>query len=226
PESFVVQIPRDQILRYPPPENARKYEALRRRGERGNCCCRCCCFLICFLLFLILAVGIAALVLYLVFRFKAPNYAVTNVAISGLVVTSSGPISPVFDVTIRANNPNSKVGIYYLEGSSVDVLFNGVSLSSGVLPAFYQPSRNVTIVQTALVGSGVVLGSTATTALVNDQSQGFIPFEVKTRAPVKIRIGSVNTWKITVKVRCDVVVNSLTSPAVVSNSCHYNVRLW
>lgn len=227
PATYVVQLPREQILRYPPPENARKFQALSRRGKRGGCCRRCCCFTLCLLVLLVVAAAISAGVLYLVFRFKSPKYTVTNLAIKGMNLTSAAPISPEFDVTIRAENPNGKVGIYYLKGSAVNVFFNDVKLSSGVWPAFFQPKKNVTVLRPALTGSGVILGSVVKASLTNEQNQGRIPFVVKTKVPVKIKVGSVKTWEITVKAKCDVVVDALNERAkIVSNDCDYSVRLW
>lgn len=227
PATYVVQLPREQILRYPPPENARKFQALSRRRNRGSCCRRCCCFTLCLLVFLVIAAAVSAGVLYLVFRFKSPKYSVTNLAIKGMNLTSAAPISPGFDVTIRAENPNGKVGIYYLKDSAVNVFYNDVKLSGGVLPAFYQPRKNVTVLQTALTGSDVILGGAIKTALRNAQNQGRVPFVVKTKVPVKIEVGSVKSWQITVKVKCDVAVNALNERAkIVSKDCDYSVRLW
>lgn len=51
---------------------------------------------------------------------------------------------PEIDVTMRADNDNDKIGIYYEKGSSVEMFFNDAMLCDGALPAFYQPSNNVT----------------------------------------------------------------------------------
>lgn len=228
PATYVVQIPREQILRYPPPENARKFQALTRRGKSGRSRCRrCCCCILGLIIFLVIAAAISAGVLYLVFRFKSPKYAVTNLAIKGMNLTSAAPISPEFDVTIRAENPNGKVGIYYMKGSAINVFYNDVKLSHGVLPAFYQPKKNVTVIRPALTGSGVILGGPVKTSLTNAQNQGNIPFVVRTKVPVKIKVGAVKTWEITVKAKCDVVVDALNERAkILSNDCDYSVKLW
>ncbi|KAK6144151.1 hypothetical protein DH2020_020971 [Rehmannia glutinosa] len=227
PATYVVQLPREQIFRYPPPENARKLETLTRRKNRRSCCRRCCCFTFCLLLLLIVAAAISAGVLYLVFDFKSPKYTVTNISIKGLNLTSAAPISPEIDVTIRAENPNGKIGIYYLKDSSVNVLYNDVKLSGGVLPAFYQPKKNVTVLQTPLTGSDIVLTGAVRTALRNAQNRRRVPLVVNVEAPVKIRVGSAKTWEITAKVRCDVVLDGLNERAeIVSKDCDYSVRLW
>ncbi|KAL1555124.1 NDR1/HIN1-like protein 13 [Salvia divinorum] len=221
PSTYVVQIPREQILRYPPPENARKFRDLTRRRKSGRS--RCCCFTLSVLALLVISAG----VLYLVFRFKSPKYAVSSIAIKGINLTTAAPISPEFDVTIRAENPNGKVGIYYLKGSAINVFYKDVKLSNGVWPAFYQPKKNVTVLRPALTGSGVILGGTVKASLRTQQSQGNIPFLVRTKVPVKIKVGSIKTWKITVKTKCKVAVDALNDkPKIVSNDCDYSVRLW
>ncbi|KAL0370260.1 UNVERIFIED_CONTAM: NDR1/HIN1-like protein 13 [Sesamum angustifolium] len=142
-------------------------------------------------------------------------------------LTSGSPISPGFDVSIRAENPNGKVGIYYLKDSAVDVLYDNVKLSDGVLPAFYQPRKNVTVLETSLTGTNVALEAAVRRTLRNAQNQRRVPLVVNVKAPVKIKVGSTKTWEIAVKVKCDVVVDALNERAkIVSNDCHYSVRLW
>nr|GME21777.1 protein YLS9-like [Ipomoea batatas] len=197
PGTYVVQVPKDQIYRYPPPENARRFNALSKRKPRRSCCC------------------------------QSPKYTVSSIAIKGLNLTSPSPISPEFDVTIRAENPNDKIGIYYRKGSSVTVFHSDVKLCEGALPTFYQPSNNVTVFPTALKGSNVALGSAVKSVLANQQRQGGVPFRLNIKAPVKIKIGAVKTWKITVKVKCDVTVDALTEKSnVISKDCKYSARPW
>ncbi|CAK9165721.1 unnamed protein product [Ilex paraguariensis] len=227
PGAYVIQVPKDQVYRYPPPENARRYQSLTRKKSQRSCCCRCLCWIFGLILLFVILIAIAAGVLYLVFRPEAPKYTVEDIAIKGMNLTSSSPLSPEFDVTVRAQNPNNKIGIYYLTGSSVKVLYTDVNLCNGALPAFYQPSNNITLFQTVLKGPSIVLASSVKSGLVNDQRQGSVPFRLNIKAPVKIKVGSVKTWKITVKVKCDVTVDSLTAESkIVSKDCDYSVKLW
>lgn len=228
PGTYVVQIPKDQIYRIPPPENAAKYNKYSRRKPRRNPCCVCLCWILGLFTLLIVLTAIAAGILYLVFRPESPNYSVENLSINGLNLSSSSQaISPEFDVTVRAENPNDKIGIYYEKGSSVKVYYSGINLCNGVLPAFYQPSNNVTIFQTALTGPGVVLSSTDYQTLMNQQREGKVPFKLKLRVPVKLKVGSVKSWTITVKVSCDITVNGLTAKSgIVSKDCDVSVKPW
>ncbi|KAJ6906673.1 hypothetical protein NC652_024212 [Populus alba x Populus x berolinensis] len=225
--TYVIQIPKDQVYRVPPPENAQRFERLSRRKPRRSHCCCCLCWFLSFLAAFLFLVGLAAAILYLVFRPESPDYSIERVSISGLNLTSSGPISPEFDVTVRANNPNNKIGIYYEKGSSVNVYNDGVKMAAGSLPVFYQDKNNVTVFVTSLKGSAIELTSGVRTALVNGVNKGTVPFNLVLRAPVKFKVGSVKTWKITVKVDCDLTVDKLTASAKIgSKSCDYGVDLW
>ncbi|KAG5239312.1 harpin-induced family protein [Salix suchowensis] len=227
PGTYVIQIPKDQVYRVPPPENAQRFERLSRgKPSRSRCCC-CLCWFLSFLAAFLFLLGLAAAILYLVFRPESPDYSIERVSISGFNLTSSGPISPAFNVTVRANNPNNKIGIYYEKGSSVNVYSDGVKMATGSLPVFYQDKNNVTVVVTSLKGTGIELTSGVRTALATGVRKGTVPFNLALRAPVKLKLGSVKTWKITVKVDCELTVDKLTASARIgSKSCDYGVDLW
>ncbi|TYJ33495.1 hypothetical protein E1A91_A05G107000v1 [Gossypium mustelinum] len=227
PGTYVIQIPKDQVYRVPPPENARRYAHLSKRKPRRSTCRSCCCCLLTTILALLLAAAIAAAVIYFVFKPESPNYSIESVAIKGFNLTSPSPLSPEFDVTVRAHNPNDKIGIYYEKGSSVKVYYDDINLCNGALPAFFQPTNNVTLFKTALKGSGIELNNAVLRTLSDQQNKGAVPFSLKLRAPVKIKVGSIKTWKITVKVTCKITVDKLTAASkVVSNDCDYGVDLW
>ncbi|XP_057480058.1 NDR1/HIN1-like protein 13 [Actinidia eriantha] len=225
--TYVIQIPKDQIYRYPPPENAHRYQKYARREPRRSCCRRCLCWSLGLLAALILLLAVSAGVLYLVFRPESPKYSVDDVSIRGFNLTSPSAVSPEFNVTIRAQNPNDKIGIYYQKGSSVTVYYSGINLCNGALPAFYQPSNNLTVFQTALKGSTILLTSAVHSTLAAEEKRGEVPFRLNLKAPVKFKVGSVKTWTITVKVRCELTVDNLTaSSKIVTKDCNYRVKFW
>ncbi|XP_047962184.1 NDR1/HIN1-like protein 13 [Salvia hispanica] len=218
--TYVFQLPREHIFRHPPPENAAKYEKLRRDEERRNRLRRCCLLLL-FLLIIILAAAVAVLAIHYVLLFQSPSFEVTEIAVRGLNLTSDAPISPEFDVTVRALNPNRKIGIHYLKESSVDVYCDGVVLGHGALPEFYQPRKNATTVRATAADSSVILGSAVKTELSSAQRRGRVPLVLTVEAPVKFEVGFFNSWwVITAKVKCDVVLDELSDKAqIVSKHC-------
>ncbi|XP_030458731.2 NDR1/HIN1-like protein 13 [Syzygium oleosum] len=227
PGTYVIQIPKDQIYRVPPPENEGRYGRRTRRENPRRPLRRCCCCSIAAVAALVVLLAAAAGVFYLVVRPRSPGYAVSGISIGGLNLTSSSPVSPAMDVAVRANNPNGKIGIYYLEGSSAEVYYADLKLCDGALPAFYQPANNVTVLDAALKGGAMVLTSQVRQALASDQGQGSVPLTVKVTAPVKLKVGAVKTWKITVKVTCDVTVDKLTATAQIgSTECDYGVDIF
>ncbi|KAG9157292.1 hypothetical protein Leryth_004942 [Lithospermum erythrorhizon] len=227
PSTYVIQIPKDQIYKYPSQENAQRYQKLSNPQPRRSCCRSCCIFTLCFLLLFIISAATAAGVLYLIFRPESPDYTVSGVAIKGLNLTSSKPILPEFNVSVRANNPNNKLGIYYLKGSKVEIYYGETPLSNGVLPVFDQKSNNVTVLHVILNETDLLLGNAVKSTLRSQQSERKVPFVLKLKAPVKFKIGSVKSWKFIVKVKCDIVVDSLTEKSnIVSKECGYDVRLW
>lgn len=148
-------------------------------------------------------------------------------SVSGINLNSTSPISPSFNVTVRSRNGNGKIGVYYEKESSVDVYYNDVDISNGVMPVFYQPAKNVTVVKLVLSGSKIQLTSGMRKEMRNEVSKKTVPFKLKIKAPVKIKFGSVKTWTMIVNVDCDVTVDKLTAPSrIVSRKCSHDVDLW
>ncbi|TKY46555.1 YLS9 protein [Spatholobus suberectus] len=228
--TYVIHVPKDQVHHLPPPGNARRYGHYARRETRRCRCCCCLCWLISVALLLAALLVAAAAVFYLIFKPQAPHYALNRVAVKGMNLaspSSAAAFSPEFDVEVRADNGNEKIGIYYADGSSVEMFYNDVRLCDGALPAFYQPSNNVTVFETVLTGNGVELAAADRRALAKDVAQWSVPLMMKLRAPVKVRVGSVKTWTVTVKVGCDVTLDQLTAQAkIVNKDCSYGVDLW
>ncbi|OIW02785.1 hypothetical protein TanjilG_29561 [Lupinus angustifolius] len=220
--TYVIKIPKDQVYRIPPPDNAINH----RNNHRRNCRCCCCLFGILFILILILA--IVAAVFYLVFRPKALDYSIQRIAVRGLNLTSpSSSMSPEFDFTVKANNPNDKIGIRYLKESSVEIFFKDVMLGNGVMPAFYQPSNNVTVFKTVLKGNGIELRGSDRKTLTEAQKKLEVPLSIKVRVAVRVKVGSVESGKMTVTAECDVTVDKLTAQAkIVSRHCNYGVVIF
>lgn len=230
--SYVIQIPKDQIYRVPPPENAHLFDTYTRRANRGGDGSggvrrrrRCLVWALGAAVLVLLALAVAAGALYLVSRPRMPIYTLDSLGIGGFNL--SNPIlSPEFDVAIRADNPNTKIGIDYRGGgsSAAGVAYSGVALARGAWPAFYQGPRNATVLVMALKGSGVRLSGGSVEALLREQqARGRVPLEVDAGVPARVKLGPVASWTFEVKVRCDVVVDRLGLGAkIVSSTCKAN----
>ncbi|KAK4257322.1 hypothetical protein QN277_006925 [Acacia crassicarpa] len=224
-QTYIIQIPRDEAIRFPPSENGRRMEQyVRQENRRRPSCCRL-CWLICLLMY---GIALGGAVLNLILVLEGPHYTIERISIHGMNLTSreSQAISPEFDIALRAKNLYTIFGIHYQKDSSVKVYYNELRLVDGALPAFYQPSNNVTVFQTSLKGFGVMLTSTNAKALRDAQNKRIMPLTLMLEAPVKLKVGSVETWKMTVTGNCLITVDSLTAKAnVVSKDCDIVINL-
>ncbi|MCL7050595.1 hypothetical protein MKW94_023846 [Papaver nudicaule] len=229
PGTYVVTLPKDQIYRIPPPENAHRFENYTRKGKKPprNCCCGL-FWILCIITLLGILAAIAAGIFYIVVRPKSLEYSVENFSIKGLnsnLTSSKSPglkLSPEFDITVKSQNPNGKISFYYLaEGSSVTVSYSKVQLSTGTFKTFHQPANNATFIQMASRSTdGVMLSKETRFSLMDRQELGNIPFKLDLDVPVKVKVGSLKTWTMTLNVRCDVLTDKLTvNSTVLSSKC-------
>ncbi|KAI3879442.1 hypothetical protein MKX03_014062 [Papaver bracteatum] len=234
PGTYVVTLPKDQIYRIPPPENAHLFENYnRKKKNRPNNCCCVLFWILSFIILLGLLTAIASGIFYAIFQPKALEYSVEIFSIKGLnknltSASSSGlKLSPEFDITVKSRNPNGKISFYYLaEGSSVTVSYSKVELSTGEFKTFHQPANNATFIQMALKSSdGVEMSKQTRVSLMDKQELGNIPFELDLNVPVKVKVGSLKTWTITLNVRCDVSKDKLTvNSTLVSSKCEVKAK--
>ncbi|CAL4953996.1 unnamed protein product [Urochloa decumbens] len=233
PGEYVVQVPKDKVFRVPPPENARLFEHYTRRAKRRRrcSCARVCACLLAALLALAVLLAAAAGVAYLVLRPERPAYAVQALAVSGLAgvgnassIPAAAAFSPGFAATVRADNPNGRIGVRY-ESGRVSVSYDGVLLAGGAWPAFYQGPRNVTVFVAKAKGSGIRFSERVRGQMAAAERIRSVPFDVDVEVPVRLQIGTVKTWAVPARARCAVAVDRLAADAkVVSASCHVKVR--
>lgn len=217
--------PQHPPLRPPPYRRSlHAYLSQRRSTKTGNCCRSCLCCFCCFLLVFIVLV--AALLLYLRFTFdpQVPSYKVEHFDVEAFNIQPSNSIvSMKFAITVRAVNPNKKIGIRYGEGSSVLIGYKGARLGSGRLPIFYQRPRNTTKMVVAIKGRSKV-GAARQSALFGNQQAGDVPLHVSVKAPLGLAVGQTELVKVKVHIDCTLVVDSLApGKKVTIKSTDYNV---
>ncbi|XP_058745526.1 NDR1/HIN1-like protein 13 [Vicia villosa] len=214
------------VYGYPSPANGFPYANINHRKNSWCGCCCCLWWFIGIILTLAVLLVIAVVSFCLITRPELPYFALDSIAVNGMDLTSTSVISPAADVFIRADNGNNKIGIYYEKDSIVEIFYRDVRLCNGVLQAFYQPTNNVTVLQTVLKGKGIKLAETDRKALVKAVGKWSVPLTLKMRVPVKIKVGLVKTWKIGDFVfDCDVTVDQLTAEAkIVDNDCSYGLH--
>ncbi|XP_074579814.1 NDR1/HIN1-like protein 6 [Curcuma longa] len=209
-----------------PPQRTLPGAPLPPPRRRRSCCCRCMCWTLLTVVVLVVAVAATAGILYLVFDPKLPKYSVDRLRISNFTIDLNNTITATFNVTVTARNPNRKIGIYYGDGSHLSSWYNGQQLCAGSFPAFYQGHRNTTVLNVLLTGE-TQMGSQLVSELLQQQQSGMIPLAVRGDVPVRVKFGRLRLRRVTFKVRCALVVNSLTASADISirsDRCRFRLK--
>lgn len=228
-KQHVIQIPKDQIFRTPPPQNTRlqKIYAARAAQKRNRNCFCFLKYLLSTILFLLLFIIIAAGMFYLFYKPKIPKYTINSLAVKNFNISMPDTFlfSPEFEATVTAENPNSKISIYYEDDSDITVHYKDIPLGHGAWPKFYQPENNVTKLVVLVKGSGIRLSKSTHDEILQNQKSGAVPLSLDMKVPVKIKAGSITTWTINVFISCDVTVNKLAvGSTIVNKSCSVKVH--
>ncbi|XP_008803434.2 uncharacterized protein At1g08160-like [Phoenix dactylifera] len=168
------------------------------------------CIAITAVVLLILA-GLAILIFWLVVRPAPLGYSVDDASIHGFNLTAN-QLSASFNLTLRADNPNHRVGVYY---DSIDVAVwcsDQLVAFSGVAP-FYQGHRNVTTIEVDPVAKSVPLLTSVADNIKHDRSAGVVELEVRVRASIRFKVGLAKTKHYTLTADCSPVVVHLSKSA-------------
>ncbi|KAG7641652.1 hypothetical protein ISN44_As02g016510 [Arabidopsis suecica] len=146
-ETYVVQVPRDQVYWTPPPEHAKYVEKRSKNPEKNKkkgCSKRLLWFFIILVIFGFL-LGAIILILHFAFNPTLPVFAVER-----LTVNPSN-----FEVTLRAENPTSNMGVRYMmkKNGVVSLTYKNKSLGSGKFPGLSQAASGSDKVNVKLNGS-------------------------------------------------------------------------
>ncbi|PKI32065.1 hypothetical protein CRG98_047537 [Punica granatum] len=222
-----VMLPENQGSIRPPPyrRNVPRYQSKSHKSG-GNCCLRCICCCYCFLVLLIFLLGTLAFYFYAVYQPQVPSYKVEEFTTAHFDMKPDFSLYTEFAVTVKADNPNSKIGFTYGKDSSVEVVYQDSTLCSGQIPAFHQGYKNVTMIKVILKGKSD-FGSGLQEALMDNRKSGKIPMEVKVTVPVSVVIGEFPLRQFKVQVTCNLVVDNLTpnkKAGILSNECFPKVE--
>uniref|UniRef100_A0A0D3C145 Late embryogenesis abundant protein LEA-2 subgroup domain-containing protein n=1 Tax=Brassica oleracea var. oleracea TaxID=109376 RepID=A0A0D3C145_BRAOL len=192
-ETYVVQVPRDQVYWTPPPEHAKYVEERRNNPEknkRNGCSKRIMWFFI-ILIFFGFIIGAITLILHLVFNPTLPVFAVKR-----LTVKPSN-----IEITLRAENPTSNMRVSYMmeKTGMISLTYKNKSLGRGKFPKMSQAASG---------------NSQRCKAQWVDQERRYATSGIKTTGPVKKNKEVVVT--------CDVKVKGLLDAKkveIVSENC-------
>ncbi|KAF7043631.1 hypothetical protein CFC21_052958 [Triticum aestivum] len=192
------------------------------KARRRNSCRRFACVALVAVVAVALALAAVLGALYLALDPKMPLYTVHALNVTAFGMDDDMTARARFDAAVRFENPNRAIGISYEEGSSLAVWYGGYRLSEGALPAFYQGHHDAAVVHVAM--SEARLGGTG---VVEAMAGGELPLVFQGEVPVRVKVGPVTTGKVSPRVRCDLVLDRLSTEGgirVKTMSC--NLKLW
>ncbi|KAL5793817.1 hypothetical protein ACOSP7_002411 [Xanthoceras sorbifolium] len=211
PSSKYVMLDDKQNL-IPPPQrrNFPRYNQPHSKPSRGNSCIRCLCCCCCCLFFLIFLVTVIAYIVYALYTPHVPSYNVDKFEVTAFDVQPDfSTINSEISVTVRAENPNEGIGFIYGKESAVALIYTDKTLSTGKLPVFEQPKKNVSMIKVVLKGKSE-FGTVLLQSLMADEKAGKVPLLVTVKAPIIVVIGDWPLRQVLVKLNCSLVVDNLT----------------
>ncbi|XP_010464907.1 PREDICTED: NDR1/HIN1-Like protein 3-like [Camelina sativa] len=173
-------------------------------GSCLRCCCSCILSLICNILIAVSVIlGLAALILWLIFRPNAVKFYVSDANLNQFSLDPNNNLHYNLDLNFTIRNPNQRVGVYYdeisISGYYGDQRFGSVNASS-----FYQGHKNTTVIGAKMEGQNlVVLGDGARSDLKEDEKSGIYRIGAKLRLSVRFKFWFVKSWKLKPKMKCD-----------------------
>ncbi|OMP04111.1 hypothetical protein COLO4_09942 [Corchorus olitorius] len=225
-ETYVIQVPKDQIYRVPPPEHAlivenhRKAAAKPAAGgkKRKRPCLMILIWIVIVLVVIGAIIGISLAVVYHHFTPKAPIF-----SLSSLHVKQFRDRPARFDVTLEAKNPNEKMGITYGSVSDEDVrlIFWTKTIGTGQIARLHQNSGVSEVVHVTLNGPEDVPVPPNVQKSMNDKKpEHQMSLELKLNSPLKLNVWKLQMWKREMDVVCKFRVNTLgVGTKIMSQDC-------
>ncbi|KAF1865402.1 hypothetical protein Lal_00004776 [Lupinus albus] len=217
PGTYVVQVPKDQVYRIPPPENAQIAERYRNypgREKKRSCCCWCCVCLVVFIAILIIIGTLIGALFSIVLNPKNPRFSVQRFQLK------NSSTQPLYNITLKVNNPNSKVGINYKQGEDVSLSLKQNEIASGTYPSFYQSHDNSKEFRLALKASKGDLPMQVDKSMMNKKKKVNVTFTLTIKIHAQMKMGSLRSGTITYEVTCQVKVDTLAkNTRVLSQQC-------
>ncbi|KAI3832999.1 hypothetical protein MKW98_025883 [Papaver atlanticum] len=174
----------------PPPYRCnipRYHSTAQPYKKKENYCLKCICCFYCFLFILIFGLSAFVFYVYALYQPKMPTYKVDHIGIGAFDLQADFSLYTEFDVTVRAENPNERITIFYAPESSIAITYSDSTLCTGKIPTFKQGHQNVTFMDIVLKGKSE-FGS----------------------APIVIEMGALPLKQVTFLVNCSLVIDSLT----------------
>lgn len=223
PETYVIQIPKNQIYRVPPPENA--IIAERRRACKNKTMAHWYCLLITgFILVAVALIGIALVAFYFMYTPKGPTFSVARVLVKKPHSHPHKPSRPAYEISLQAKNPNPFMGISYNTGGVATLSSKGKRIAKGRFPPSCQEENSFKKIKVLLKGSKATLPKEIDKSMKAKKANVPVSLSLNLKIKVKVKLGAIKTWIMYKNVACKFKVNTLgvTSSRILSQKCLTN----
>lgn len=216
--TYVVQVPKDQVYRVPPPENAVIAERHRNPKIHKRSCSCCLCVLI-IIIALVVVVGLIVGVSYIVLKPNDPNFNIEHVVVKNPASNNS---HPDYTITLKAENPNGISSISYEKGGDASLSFKEHKLATGNYPTFNQAYKNSKVFDIVLHGSKTALPKEIDESLKSKKSNVHISLSLSmNNVQIKFVIAEMTIATKKIDVSCNLTVDSLAKETrVLSQECN------
>ncbi|KAK9037843.1 hypothetical protein V6N11_022742 [Hibiscus sabdariffa] len=190
--TYVVQVPKDQIYRVPPPENddivKRHREAAKAKGKKSK-----------------------------------GNFSTFLLCVTKLNVKQQKQGSaPTYHVTLKAKNPNEKMGIQYKsDENGANLIFWTKNLGYGNFPSLKQEVDDLSNINIKIHGlKGKTVPPNVQKSISDKKTKRQISLKLKIESPLVFNVWILKLWKKNLNVKCEFRVSTMAQGTkILSQKC-------
>ncbi|KAA8522491.1 hypothetical protein F0562_013148 [Nyssa sinensis] len=145
PGTYVVQVPKDQIYRVPPPEHALLAERHRKPPRQRRSCCTCFFGIFAIVAAIAIILGLIGGTTSIFLRHNSPTFHIEHVLVKNPTLPPDQQHHSEYDITLKSNNPNDNARISYNHGGDATLSFRQQEIAVGTYPTFDQGPKNSTV---------------------------------------------------------------------------------
>ncbi|KAK9134303.1 hypothetical protein Syun_013633 [Stephania yunnanensis] len=212
--TYLVQLPKDQIYRIPPPENAVIADSLRNHSFKRRKSCR---FVLQWIIICVILVGVILTACSVVFsatlKPKNPTFRIEHFHLKNSSSSSSHHLGSMveYDISMRSENPNVVWGVDYQDGGSALLSYHKKEIARGKPLAFSQGSKNTVTFRLVLDGSLRSAEHSLTSNAI---------LKLSLTLPGRLKFVLLKAWSMNMSISCNLKVNSLAKGAkMLSQAC-------
>ncbi|CAA7027729.1 unnamed protein product [Microthlaspi erraticum] len=166
------------------------------------------CYVFLAILTLLFFAAVCFLITWVVTKPMKLHYSV-DASVQKFNLTDDNHMSATFKLTIRSQNPNHRISVYY-NSVEIFVKFKDQTLAFDTMEPFHQPRMNITRIDETLVAQNVAVSKSNGKDLRAQTALGKLDLEVYVKARVRFKVGIWKSARRTAKIECSPVTVSLS----------------